>query len=184
MIATFTARSVQFFTRLSLLCLIALQPAVAAAQGTSDWPQFLGPARNGISSETGLLDRWPEGGPKEVWRADGGVGMSGLAISRGRLITLIQKDGKQWLSALNAQTGQQQWQTEIAQEYKNQQGDGPRATPTIAGDLVIALSGQGVLTAVGLGDGKQSGRETSSLSWAARSLTTAWPVRRLSSATW
>ena len=48
----------------------------------SDWPQFLGPNRNGISAETDLLEEWPDGGPKELWRAAGGVGMSGLADSR------------------------------------------------------------------------------------------------------
>jgi outer membrane protein assembly factor BamB len=154
MIASITARAGRLAIWLSLVGLTAWKPAVGVAQNAADWPQFLGPARNGISSESGLLDLWPEGGPKEVWRANGGVGMSGLAISRGRLITLIQKDGKQWLTALNAQTGRPAWQTELAPEYKNQQGDGPRATPTIAGDLVIALSGQGVLAAVGFSDGK------------------------------
>ena len=33
-----------------------------------EWPQFLGPQRNGLSTETGLLDAWPKDGPKEVWR--------------------------------------------------------------------------------------------------------------------
>src|SRR4051812_19763091 len=59
---------------------------------SAEWPQILGPQRNGLSAEKGLLDVWPAGGPKEVWRAPGGVGMSCLAISRGRLITAVQKD--------------------------------------------------------------------------------------------
>src|SRR5439155_22127017 len=92
--------------------------------------------------------------PKEIWRATGGVGMSGLAISRGRLITLVQKEGKQWLISLDAQSGQPQWQTELAPAYKNQQGDGPRATPTIAGDPVLAFTGEGILAAASLSDGK------------------------------
>src|SRR4051794_9981403 len=45
------------------------------------WPQFLGPDRNGISQETGLIKTWPKEGPKEVWRVPGGEGMSGLAVS-------------------------------------------------------------------------------------------------------
>src|SRR5438876_11058049 len=56
------------------------------------WPQFLGPERNGVSSERGLIEAWPAGGIKEVWRAGGGVGMSGLAIREERLVTLVQKD--------------------------------------------------------------------------------------------
>ena len=136
----------------ALACVLPL--AVPAPLNAADWPQFLGPQRNGISSETGLLDQWPAGGPKEVWRVKGGVGMSGLAISRGKLVTLVQKEGQQWLIALDAQSGKPVWQTPIAAEYKNQQGDGPRATPTIAGDFVFAYGGDGTLAAVNFADGK------------------------------
>ena len=51
------------------------QTIAPATPGRGEWPQFLGPQRNGISSETGLLDKWPATGPKEVWRVTGGVGM-------------------------------------------------------------------------------------------------------------
>jgi outer membrane protein assembly factor BamB len=129
--------------------LMAMPVACAA-----DWPQFLGPSRNGISAETGLLESWPASGAKEVWRTAGGVGMSGLAISRGRVVTLVQNEGQQWLVALDAKTGKQQWQTALAPEYKNQQGDGPRATPTIEGETVFAFGGEGTLTAVHWKDGK------------------------------
>src|SRR5438552_1508911 len=78
------------------------KPEGKAPAAKGEWPQFLGPQRNGISTETGLVDSWPAAGPKPVWRAAGGVGMSGLAISRGRLLTMVQKDGKQWLAAFNA----------------------------------------------------------------------------------
>ena len=131
-----------------------LTPFEWASVRAADWPQFLGPQRNGVSAETGLLDKWPEGGPKQIWRTKGGVGMSGLAISGGKLVTLVQKEGQQWLIALDAATGKPGWQTPIAPEYKNQQGDGPRATPTIVGDLVFAYGGDGTLAAVSLTDGK------------------------------
>src|SRR5262245_1615766 len=120
----------------------------------AEWPQFLGPNRNGISSENGLMDAWAQNGPNEVWRASGGVGMSGLAISKGKAVTLVQKDGQQFLVALNALSGKQIWETALAPEYKDRQGDGPRATPTITGDTVVALTGQGILVAAGLSDGK------------------------------
>lgn len=119
-----------------------------------EWPQFLGPQRNGLSTETGLLTIWPTNGPKEIWRVPGGVGMSGLAISRGRLITLVQKEGQQWLIALNAQTGEPVWQMKLAPEFRNGMGNGPRGTPAIAGDLVFAFTGEGILTAVKFADGK------------------------------
>jgi outer membrane protein assembly factor BamB len=133
-------------------CLVLL-PGALAAQSPS-WPQFLGPDRTGISKETGLLAAWPEGGPKEVWRAAGGVGMSGLAVSGGRLVTLIQKDDQQWLACYESETGKSVWQTPLSLQYKNSQGDGPRATPTIAGGLVLAFTGEGLLVSASLSDGK------------------------------
>ncbi|HUY88414.1 MAG TPA: PQQ-binding-like beta-propeller repeat protein [Pirellulales bacterium] len=119
-----------------------------------DWPQFLGPHRSGISAEIGLLETWPEGGPKELWRAPGGVGMSGLALRDRRLVTLVQREGKQWLAAYDARTGKPLWQVALAPEYRNAMGDGPRATPAIAGDRVFAFTGEGILAAVNFADGK------------------------------
>ncbi|MDZ4687798.1 MAG: PQQ-binding-like beta-propeller repeat protein [Planctomycetaceae bacterium] len=136
----------------------ALLPVVATAaepgQPTHDWPQFLGPHRNGISDETGLLDRWPTDGPRPVWRVPGGVGMSGLVISRGQVITLVQKDGQQWALALEAGTGTVQWQTPLAPAYRNGMGNGPRSTPAVSGDLVFVFTGDGILSALNLADGK------------------------------
>ena len=78
---------------------VAQTPQVKPA---TEWPQFLGPQRNGISAETGLLKAWPADGPTEVWRSPGGPGMSGLAISRGHVVTLIHREGKQTVIALDA----------------------------------------------------------------------------------
>ena len=80
--------------------------------------------------------------------------MSGLAISRGRLLTLIQKDGKQTLISLNALTGEPAWETPLAPEYRNGMGNGPRATPAISGEQVFSYTGEGILTATNFADGK------------------------------
>lgn len=131
---------------------IQLAGVAASAAGrtptNSDWPQFLGPARTGISSETGLIDRWPEAGPKVVWRVPGGVGMSGLAVSRGRLFTMVQGEGKQWAVSLDAGTGESIWKVAVAPEYRNTMGNGPRATPTVSGDRVFVFTGEGKLAAL------------------------------------
>ena len=119
-----------------------------SGKATGEWPQMLGPQRNGVSSETGLLDRWPEGGPKVVWRVPGGVGMSGLAVSRGRVLTLIHRDGKQTVVALDALSGESVWQTPIAPEYRNGMGNGPRGTPAISGEQVFVFTGEGILAAL------------------------------------
>jgi outer membrane protein assembly factor BamB len=128
---------------------LAFCHAVLAA----DWPQFLGPERTGISKETGLIDKLADGGPKEVWRVEGGVGMSGMAIAGGRLVTMWQGEGKDWVVALDAASGKTLWKTEIAPAYKNSMGDGPRATPTIAGETVVAFTGDGILAALKVKDG-------------------------------
>jgi outer membrane protein assembly factor BamB len=128
--------------------------APATASPTSGWPQFLGPDRNGISHETGLIAAWPKDGPPEIWRVKGGQGMSGLAIAGGRLFTLVQKEERQWLVCLDAQTGKSQWEKDLAPEYRNQMGDGPRATPAVAGDTVYAFTGEGILAALKTADGK------------------------------
>ncbi|MFT5126001.1 MAG: outer membrane protein assembly factor BamB [Kiritimatiellia bacterium] len=137
----------------SSIALAALASSIAGAQ--SDWPQILGPNRTGLSTETGLIDTWPTGGPKEVWRVEGGTGMSGLAISRGRLVTMVQTEGQQWVIALDATTGTSIWRTAVAPEYLNGQGKGPRATPTIVGEQVFVFTGEGILAALNFTDGKQ-----------------------------
>lgn len=139
-------------------------PSTSNAATSADWPQFLGPDRNGISRETGLLDRWPAEGPRELFRVSGGVGMSGMAIQGGRLITMAQDAGGQRVVALDATTGKTLWQQVVAPEYRNPMGDGPRATPTIAGQQVFAFTGEGILVALELQTGK--------IQWSQRPLST------------
>jgi outer membrane protein assembly factor BamB len=152
-----------FFTVTATLMFAAFVAGIVNGQQSASlkpsdapsWPQFLGPQRNGISAETGLLKTWPAGGPKVVWRAEAGVGMSGMAISQGRLVTMFQNGGKQLVVALGAADGKPIWQATVGPDYKNSQGDGPRATPAIVGDTVYALSGEGILLALKLSDGSE-----------------------------
>ena len=130
------------------LSIIALLTLVCSAAKSADWPQFLGPQRNGQSAETGLLKTWPAGGVKEVWRVSGGVGMSAVSVAQGRAYTMVQDATQQYLLALNAKTGAALWKAPIAKAYKNQQGDGPRASPTIVNKVAYVFTGEGVLAAV------------------------------------
>jgi len=138
-----------FFSAAALL--VAIAPSLAPAD---DWPGFLGPRRDGISAETGLIDTIPAAGPKPIWRVPGGVGMSAVAVADGLAITAWNDAGQQWLVALDAATGKAAWKTPLAPVYENAMGNGPRATPTIAGDRVFAFSGEGILSAVSRTDGK------------------------------
>lgn len=130
----------------------AQDTAVAAVD---EWPQFLGPDRNGVSRASNLVDGWLSAeGPKQLWRVPGGVGMSGLVVARGRVLTLLQADDKQVAVALDAESGRTLWQTPLAPAYRNQMGDGPRAAPAVAGDRVFVFTGEGVLAALDFADGK------------------------------
>ncbi|MCM2370534.1 PQQ-binding-like beta-propeller repeat protein [Aporhodopirellula aestuarii] len=120
----------------------------------ADWPQFLGENRDGTSTEAGLLDAFPESGPKVVWRVPGGVGMSAVTVADNLAITTFNEAGKQVLVAFDAVNGERVWQTSLASEYKNGQGDGPRATATVADGVVYAFTGDGILSAVKLKTGQ------------------------------
>jgi outer membrane protein assembly factor BamB len=119
----------------------------------ADWPQFLGPDRNGISPETGLIDSWPAGGPEEVWRIKGGVGMAGVAVKGDTACTVIQAGGQQRVLALNSRTGATKWSTPVAAAYENGQGDGPRGTPAFVGGSIFVFTGDGTLARLKLSDG-------------------------------
>jgi outer membrane protein assembly factor BamB len=132
---------------------VAVLLLIASPTLAGDWPQFLGPQRNGTSDETGLIDAFPETGPEIVWSVDGGVGMSGIAVVDGTACTLIQRDGEQIVVALDAANGDTKWETPVAPLYENSMGDGPRATPTIAGGRAFVFTGEGILAALDMQSG-------------------------------
>ena len=116
-----------------------------------DWPQWRGPNRTGISAEKGLLKQWPQGGPKRLWiNSQMGNGYSSFAIVKGKLYTMSSRRGTEQLICLDANTGREQWATNLGQELKNNWGGGPRGTPTIDGNRVYAMSGKGDLVCTDL----------------------------------
>ena len=137
-----------------------LVPALLASAfltTAADWPQWRGPNRDDISKETGLLKQWPEGGPKLAWmNKDVGLGYSGYAIAGGKLFTVGLRGDTELLIALDTKTGKELWATPVGPMLKNGWGDGPRATPTVDGDLVFAMSGTGTLLAAKTADGKEA----------------------------
>jgi outer membrane protein assembly factor BamB len=121
----------------------------------ADWPQWRGPNRDGVSSETGLLATWPSGGPPMVWKADGlGEGYSSLAIAAGRLYTQGQRGRQEFVLAFDVKTGKKIWETPVSRDYRNDRGDGPRGTPTLDGDRLYAMTGDGVVMCLDTATGK------------------------------
>jgi outer membrane protein assembly factor BamB len=132
---------------------LGLQVASAA-----DWAQWRGPQRNGISSETGLLSEWPEGGPPLVWHAkEIGDGYSTPAVVGDR-IYLISNQGTddEYVQALSASDARQIWRTRIGKVGPNQgpQYPGSRGTTTVDGKLLYALGSDGDLACIETEDGK------------------------------
>ena len=138
----------------SILIFLLAVAMVVQVHG-DDWPQFLGPQRNGVSTESGLISEWPVDGPTIVWRTPLGVSMSGIAVSNGRAFTMFQDDNQQYVVALTANDGKEVWRTAVAPMFVNSMGNGPRATPTVSGDHVFAFTGEGILAAFRTSDGKQ-----------------------------
>ena len=125
------------------------------AQAGGDWPQWRGPNRDGISKETGLLKQWPADGPPLVWKAVGaGNGYSSLAVANGRLFTLGLRGNREYLIAFDVATGKEVWAIPHGGAFHNDRGNGPRGTPTVDGDRLYALGGNGDLSCLETRTGK------------------------------
>jgi len=122
-----------------------------AQANADDWPQFRGPNRDGLSKEKGLLKEWPKDGPKLAWTfKDAGLGFSTVAVVKGVVYTLgTDKEFKsEFVIAIDEKSGKELWTGKVGPLYTykgNSYGDGPRATPTVDGNLLFALGGEGDL---------------------------------------
>lgn len=123
---------------------------------SGDWPQWRGPLRDGVSTETGLLKAWPASGPPKLWQVAGlGEGFSSFAVAQGRLFTQGQRSNQAFVLALDAATGKKLWETVIStQPYREQRGNGPRGVPTVDGNFVYAESADGTLACLEAATGK------------------------------
>jgi len=142
---------------LAVVLLAGLGDINAASSENHDWPQFRGVNRDGVSPETGLLNSWPESGPKEVWRVPIGDGYSAITIVGDRLYTMYGgKDGAEdveFAAAFDAGTGKEVWRTKIGLKHETQFGTGPRATPLVDGGLVYVMGSRGDFAALKKSDG-------------------------------
>jgi outer membrane protein assembly factor BamB len=119
-----------------------------------DWPQFRGPNRNGKSAEAGLLKKWPQGGPEQLWSVEGlGIGYSSVAVAGGFVYTTGMIDGEGFLFAYNL-AGNLKWKKSYGPEWTGSY-KGTRTTPTVDGDRVYVFSGTGVMVCFEAGTGKK-----------------------------
>ena len=132
--------------------IVALLLVSAAHAG--DWPQWLGPGRNGVSTETGL--HLPESKPEVLWHIPLGKGFSGISIADDRVFTMFAEGDDEYAVCVSAQSGEELWRFRTGPYYQEGQGgDGPRSTPTIDGAAVYVLSAVGKLFALSTASGEE-----------------------------
>ena len=134
----------------TLLALIAGVPAIA-----TDWPQFLGPNRNGTYPGPPLAETWGPSGPKVVWRKQVGQAFAGPAVVQGRVLLFHRVGNEEVLESLDAKTGMSMWRYAYPTNYRDDFGfdEGPRAVPVVADGIVYTFGAQGQLHAVDLAKG-------------------------------
>ena len=133
---------------------LCLQPSTGLA---ADWPQWLGPSRDGVYSGEDLADSWPKSGPPVLWRKKVGHGFSNPVVSQGRLILFHRRGNKEVVEALDAKTAEPVWSFDYPTNYRDsfRFDPGPRASPAVAGGRVFTFGAEGVLHCLDFESGKK-----------------------------
>lgn len=140
--------------------LVAISFALPAAARADDWPQWMGPQRDNVWREEGIVAAFPAAGPTVVWRTPVAGGYAGAAVAGGRVfVTDYVTDadvkvanferktspGKERVLCLDEATGRVLWKHEYPVTYTIAYPAGPRCTPTVHGDRVYTLGAEGDL---------------------------------------
>jgi outer membrane protein assembly factor BamB len=155
------------------LLLAASQLLIAAAPAPTlvpqgDWPQWRGPRRDGVSTDTGLLKAWPKEGPPLLWAAKGaGRGYASLAITGGRIYTLgdnlsTASDPDEYVSCFDEADGKQLWKAKLGPAWNSgsTSWQSSRSTPTVDGELLYILTPHGNLHCLETATGKERWRKS------------------------
>jgi len=130
-------------------------PAAAIA---GDWPQILGPARNGkAAADERLAEAWPATGPRQLWRKDVGAGVAGLAVVGDRGYLFHRLGDREVLEAIDAATGETAWSDGHATSFVPQVGggDGPLCPPLVHDGKVVVFGAQGMLACIDAATGRR-----------------------------
>lgn len=141
---------------------LGLGLATVSLAATDDWSQFRGPNRENISPDTGLVKELPAAGPPLVWKATGlGAGYSTVSIVGDRLYTLGENSESSMVIALNAADGKQVWTANVGKPGAPGMPafQGPRGTPTVGGELLVAVGQWGDLVCLETATGKELWRK-------------------------
>ena len=141
------------FAIILLYFLVGAAP-VAHAQ---DWPQFLGPTRNGKYAATDFTTVFPKAGPPVVWKKTIGQGFSGPVVADGKLILFHRVGDKETVECLDSATGKEIWRFDYPTHYRDDFGfdEGPRSTPSISAGRVYTFGAEGMLHCLDFATGKK-----------------------------
>lgn len=136
-----------------LLLLSSVPPRATAADPNAFWPQFHGPNRDNMSTESALLKKWPSEGPALLWKSsECGRGYSGVAVADGRIFTAGDLGDEEWVFALDM-SGKLLWKTQNGACWPGPY-PGSRTTPTHSADHLYQMNAHGKLTAFQATTGK------------------------------
>ncbi len=158
----------------NVLVLCALLPTCVLAPRTAcadDWPQWLGPKRDGVWREAGILEAFPAEGLRFRWRTPIGGGYTGPAVAAGRVYVQDRKlardsanpsnpfdrgriPGSERVLCLDEKDGRILWTHEYDCPYTVSYAAGPRATPLVHQGKVYTLGAEGHLHCLNAADGK------------------------------
>lgn len=121
-----------------------------------DWPQILGPSRNGIYTGPEIVPSFPRNGPPSLWKKDVGAGFAGPAVAGDRLILFHRVGSRETVEAMDANTGKTIWTFDYPTSYRDDFGfdEGPRAVPVIAGGRIFTHGADGMLHGLDFTSGK------------------------------
>jgi outer membrane protein assembly factor BamB len=135
-----------------------------------DWPQWLGPHRDSVWREDGIVEAFPEDGLQVKWRTAVALGYSGPAVAGGKVFVMdyVKQSGKETnnpggrdklegterVVCLDAKTGRELWKHQYERPYNISYPGGPRCTPTVDGTRVYTLGAEGNLFCLNAADGK------------------------------
>ncbi len=122
-----------------------------------DWPQILGPHRDGIATGEQLLSSWPANGPQEIWKTDVGQGFAGVAVRNNTLVLFHRLGNQEVVEARSAVTGAEIWRSEFLCRYQSGMSSdaGPRCVPIITRKNIFVYGVNGMLRCLDVKSGDE-----------------------------
>jgi outer membrane protein assembly factor BamB len=156
--------------KVGFLTFASLVASLAAIASADDWPQWMGPTRDDAWNETGIVEKFPPSGPKQLWQIPIGGGYAGPAVAGGKVFVTdfvkasgdvkndpmarVELAGKERVLCLRASDGKELWKHEYDCPYNISYPSGPRATPAVSGGKVYTLGAEGNLFCLDAETGK------------------------------